>query len=218
VTCAPHRPYLAAIADGELDLVPASTLAHVRNCQACGREIGDHSLLTDRLRLAVAPARGRRAPALRRPVVAAVAALLVAVTAAGLAAWHGPGGQDQVAVAADAAHGPLQFRSGDDAAIGAWCERQSGRPMPVVAVPSLTPLGARSDRLAGADVVTVAYRTETGARVTVSWLDAARDPPGVQERAAAGREVLVVRSPSGTAVVTGDAPTPVLRAVAASLV
>ena len=135
MSCAPHLPYLAAIADGELDLVPASTLAHVRNCQACGREIWANSLLWDRLRLALAPARGRRAPALRRPVVAALAALLVALTAVVLAAWHGLAGQDQVAVAAAAAQGPLQLRS-----------------------------------------------------------------------------------PSGTAVVTGDAPTPVLRAVAASLV
>ena len=135
MSCAPHRPYLAAIADGEPGLVPASTLAHVRNCQACGCEIRTHSLLTDRLRLAVAPARGRPASPLRRPVVAAVAALLVALTAVVLAAWHGLAGQDQVAVAAAAAQGPLQLRS-----------------------------------------------------------------------------------PSGSAVVTGDAPTPVLRAVAASLV
>jgi len=119
MSCAPHRPYLAAIADGELDLVPASTLAHVRTCPDCGRHVATHSLLTDRLRQAIAPARGRRAPALHRAVVVAAAALLVAITAAGLAALHGPGGgQDRVAVAAAAARGPLQFSSGDDAAIG----------------------------------------------------------------------------------------------------
>ena len=215
MSCAPHRPYLSAIADGELDLVPASTLAHVRTCRACRREVETHSLLSARLREAVAPA-GRSGP--RRPwVAAAVAAVLVTAMVAGLAAWRGLGGQDQVLAAASAAQGPAQFRSADQEAIGAWCERQSGRPMPVVALASLNPLGARTDQVAGAQVVTVAYRTEAGSRVTVSWLDAAASRSSVEDRSAAGRIVLLVRSSSGTAVVTGDAPAPTLRSIAAQL-
>jgi hypothetical protein len=217
MSCAPHRPYLSAISDGELDLVPASTLAHVRTCRACGREVETHSLLTARLRQAVAPARTRSGSRLVRPWAVAVAAVLVAVTVAGLAVWRGLGGQDQAVLVATAAQRPPEFRSTDEAAIGAWCERQSGRPMPLVAVPALTPVGARIDQVAGAQVVTVAYRTEAGSHVTVSWLDAARDPPGVEERSAAGRTVLLVRSPSGTAVVAGDAPVPTLRSIAAHL-
>ncbi len=216
MSCAPHRPYLSAIADGELELVPASTLAHVRTCRACGRELETQSLLSGRLREAVAPAPGRSG--LRRPwAAAAVAAVLIAAMVAGLAAWRGLSGQDEVLAAASAAQGPPQFRSADEAAIGSWCERQSGRAMPVVMLPSLNALGARTDQVAGARVVTVAYRTETGSRVTVSWLDAAASRSTVEDRSTAGRIVLLVRSPSGSAVVTGDAPAPTLRSIAAQL-
>lgn len=215
MSCAPHRPYLSAIADGELELVPASTLAHVRSCRACGREGETHSLLTARLREAVAPA--ARRSGLRRPWAAAVAAVLVAAVVAGLAVWRGLGGQDQVLAAASAAQAPPQFRSADEAAIGTWCERESGRPMPVVVLPSLSPLGARTDQVAGARVVTVSYRTEAGSLVTMSWLDATPGPSSVEDRSAAGRTVLLVRSPSGTVVVAGDAPPPTLRSIAAHL-
>jgi hypothetical protein len=118
VSCERHRPCLSAIADGEWELVPASTLAHVRACRA---------------------------------------------------------------------------------------------------LPSLTPQGARADQVGGAPVVTVAYRTGAGSPVTLSWLDATPGPPGVEDRSAAGRTVLLVRSPSGTAVVAGDAPPSTLRSVAAQL-
>ncbi len=66
-------------------------------------------------------------------------------------------------------------------------------------------------------MVTVAYRTEAGSRVTVSWLDATASRSSVEDRGAAGRIVLLVRSSSGTAVVTGDAPAPTLRSIAAQL-
>jgi hypothetical protein len=215
VSCEPHRQYLSAIADGEWELVPATTLAHVRTCRACGREVEAQSLLTARLREALAPARGPSEPRLRRPwAVAAVAAVVVAVTVAGLAGWRGLGGQDQVLAAASAAQGPPQFHSGDEAAIDAWCERESGRPMAAVPLPSMTPLGARTDQVGGAKVVTVAYRTDAGPQVTVSWLDATPGPPSVETRRGAGRTVLLVRSAAGTAVVAGDAPAPTLRGVA----
>jgi len=89
--------------------------------------------------------------------------------------------------------------------------------MPVVAVPRSprSALAATASRLRTWSPV--AYRTGAGARVTVSWLDAVREPPGVEERAAAGRTVLVVVSPSGTAVVAGNAPVTELRVVAAHL-
>ena len=80
---------------------------------------------------------------------------------------------DQVLAAASLAQRPPQFQSGDMHAIGTWCERQSRRPMPVVELPQLAPFGARFDRLAGAEVVTVAYLTDAGAHVGVSWLDRA---------------------------------------------
>jgi len=96
--------------------------------------------------------------------------------------------------------------------------------MPLVALPSLTPLGARTDQVAGVPVVTVAYRVDAGSRVTVSWLNAAPGPSSVVDRSVAGRTVLLVdrngplvRSPSGTAVVAGEAPAPTLRSIAAQL-
>src|SRR6516225_321549 len=97
MSCAPHRPYLSAIADGELGLVPAPMLAHVRSCRACGREVETHALLTVRLRQAVAPARGRPGPWRRRAAGAAVALALVAAGVGALAVWRGQGDQDRVA-------------------------------------------------------------------------------------------------------------------------
>jgi hypothetical protein len=218
VSCAEHRRYLAAMADGELDLVPASTVAHVRACGSCQRELRTQSLLTARLREAVAPLPARPAPPPRRRwAAAAAAAVLVAVMAAGLATWRGLGGQDRALAAASAAQAPPQFRSANRMAIANWCERRSDRPIPLVADPGLTPLGARTDQVAGSRVVTVAYRTGTGSRVTVSWLDASPRQPSVEARSDAGRTVLLVRSPAGTAVVAGDAPESTLWSVAARL-
>ena len=218
MSCARHRPYLSAIADGEFELVPLSTLAHVQACPACAGELETQSLLTARLRDAVAFATGRSRPWPRRSwAAAAAAALLVAAIVAGLGHWAGLGGQDQVMAVASAAQAPPQFQSADEAALGGWCERESGRPMPVVALPSLTPFGARGDQVAGARVVTVAYRTDAGSRVTVSWLNATPGRPSVVERSAFGRTVLLVRSPAGTAIVAGEAPAPTLRSIAAQL-
>ena len=215
MSCAQHRPYLSAIADGELELVPASTVVHVRACRTCGREVETHSLLTARLREAVAPAPSRSW--LRRPwAAAAVATLLVAAMVVGLTGWR-LGSQDQVLAVASAAQGPPQFQSTDEAAIGAWCERESGRPMPVVALPSLTLVGARADQVVGALVVTVSYRTGAGSPVTVSWIDATPGPSTVVDRSDTGRTVLLVRSASGTAIVAGEAPAPTLRSIAAQL-
>ncbi len=146
-----------------------------------------------------------------------MATLLMAATAAGLAAWRGLGGQDQVLAAASAAQRPPQFHSADETAIGTWCERKAGRPMPVVALPLLTPLGARTDQVAGARVVTVAYSTGTGSQVTVSWLDDTPRPSSIVDRSIAGRTVLLVQSRSGTAVVAGEAPASTLRSIAAYL-
>ena len=218
MSCAEHGGYLAAMADGELGLVPASTVAHVRVCGSCQSELRTQSLLTARLREAVAPLPAPPTPGPRsRWAAAAAAAVLVAAMAAGLATWRGIGDQDQALAAASAAQAPPQFRSADRIAIANWCERRSDRPIPVVAAPDLTPLGARTDQVAGSRVVTVAYRTGAGSHVTVSWLDTSPRQPSVEARSDSGRRVLLVRSPAGTAVVAGDAPASTLWSVAARL-
>jgi len=206
------------MADGELCLVPPGAMAHVRACQSCQGELQTQSLLTARLREAVAPLPARPTSEPRgRWATAAAAVLLVMALAAGLAVWQGLGGQDQALAAASAAQAPPQFRSADTMAIANWCERRSERPILVVAAPDLTPLGARTDQVAGSRVITVAYRTGAGSHVTVSWLDTSPRQPSVEARSDTGRTVLLVRSPAGTAVVAGDAPESTLWSVAARI-
>jgi hypothetical protein len=219
--------YLAALADGELDLVPVAVLRHVRSCPHCERGVETHRALARRLRTAVRPEPARpvsRSPFpsrwLPRGWAAAAAALVAVAMLGGLAAWRLTAGPDQVALAAALARQGPQYHSRDDAAIGAWCERASARPMPLVSLPSLAPVGARVDRPDGDRVVTISYRTEAGARVTVSWLDAGSVPASgarIEGRSVGGRTVLAVRSPTGVAVVTGDAPQRTLWATAAAL-
>ncbi|MDP9324944.1 MAG: hypothetical protein M3O87_00215, partial [Candidatus Dormibacteraeota bacterium] len=37
--CAEARSYTGAVADGEMELVPASAVDHVATCEACSREV-----------------------------------------------------------------------------------------------------------------------------------------------------------------------------------
>lgn len=222
--CEEHRRYLAAIADGEGQLVPDATLDHVQACPSCQREVETHRLLSQQLRSAVTsavagrPAVAAQAPAVRQPAtgrrtaLAVIALLLVLAVIGGVRIWPLLSGDAQVAAAAEVAGQPAQFSSGDPAEIGAWCERASGRQMPQVALPQLTPEGARMDQRGGGEIVTVRYRAQDGHLVTVSWLDASPVPPdrrGVEARKEGERTVLVAHSAGGTAVVSGDAPTTV---------
>ena len=86
--CAPHRQFLAAIADGETALVPPATLEHVKDCAECAEEIRTHQLVTSRLRQATAlpeeaaPER-RRISLVPRRLVTVAAAVAAAVVIAG---------------------------------------------------------------------------------------------------------------------------------------
>src|ERR687887_1781417 len=92
IHCAPHREYLAAIADRELELVPPATLEHVKDCADCTREIRAHQLLSSRLRQA-SDLMGKGAP--ERPPIAwspgrvglVAAATAIAILASGAGAW-----------------------------------------------------------------------------------------------------------------------------------
>lgn len=81
--------------------------------------------------------------------------------------------------------------------------------------------GGRADGSpSGIDIVTVIYTTAQGDRINISWLDASQAPiskAGVQTRTIDGRTVLVVTSPSGTAVIFGSAPLASLWATAAAV-
>jgi hypothetical protein len=220
--CEPHRQYLAAIADGEPELVPDATLRHVAGCHDCSQEVEAHRLLGARLRESVnadqLPSDRRQG---RRWLVRAGAVAVAVATLAGAAVgWHAYTGTDAVAAAVAVAGDQPQYRSSDSSSIGAWCQQVSGRPMREVALADLSPVGARLDRRGGTDIVTVMYATGQGERINVSWLDASQAPTGtsnVQTRAIAGRTVLVVASPGGTAVISGTAPLSNLWAAAAGL-
>jgi hypothetical protein len=222
--CAEHREFLVAAADGETGLVPAEALEHFQRCPDCRRELEVHRALAARLSLAMESpaAEAGRAPTAKRrrllPVaVAALAGALMAAVAVAVTLSR----PDPVVAAAQVASLAPQYRSADAGKIGTWCQRASGRSMPEVALPTLTPTGARMDQEAGAGIVTISYRGPDGQPVEVSWLDS-NSATGANRSVAArqinGRLILVVASPDGTAVVSGPAPVRDLWQVAALVV
>jgi len=219
--CEEHRPYLAALADGETGLVPAATLTHVADCADCAEEVDAHGLLSARLKASAGPDKQMRQRTMRSWALrlGAGVAVVIALTGVG-AGFHAYTGEDRVAAAVTVAPYQPQFTSRDASSIMSWCERAAGRPMREVAVPGLSTLGARMDHRAGTDIVTVTYATAQGDRINVSWLDASQTPSGrsdVQAQKIEGRAVLVVASPGGTAVISGNAPLSSLWATAAAL-
>ncbi|HUZ70791.1 MAG TPA: zf-HC2 domain-containing protein [Candidatus Saccharimonadales bacterium] len=224
--CDIHREYLGALADGELSLVPAATVEHVRGCAACGREVETHERLSAVLRSALASHRPvlTATPHVRRPRPTLVAGIgLVAVAAAGIAVavarLAGGTAPDPVALALASSQRPAQFQSASAADVSAWCARAAGRPMPVIALDPLTVVGARSDRVGSLEVITVDYRTAAGKLVTVGWMEGATSPTAIsiQQTSMTGPEGLVVSMPADEAVVSGNAPMPALWQAAALL-
>ncbi len=209
--CAPHHEFLAAVADGETELVPASTLDHVRDCVDCTREIRAHQLLTGKLRKAVDEAEietlerrlGVRMLG-RLRVVAVGAAVAVLVAAAGVT-WSVLSRPDPVPAAVTASSEPLQIQSGDASQVGQWCLQASGRTLPAIQLDGMQVVGARMDRIASTDIVTVVYTAPSGARITVSWLEGQVPAgSGVEDRTVSGHQLLIVHSAVGTAVITGS--------------
>ena len=209
--CAPHREFLAAVADGETELVPAATLDHVRDCADCASEIRAHQLLTSKLRQADgdpdrAALKRRPIPVVSGPfrVIAAAAAAAIVVAAAGVG-WSVLSRPDPVQAAVTASSQPLQIQSGDPTQVGQWCVQASGRTLPALQLDGMQVLGARMDRIGSTDIVTVVYTAPSGARVTVSWLEGPSPPgSGVEDRTLSGHQLLVVHSAVGTAVVIGS--------------
>ena len=209
--CAPHREYLAAVADGETELVPAATRDHIKDCADCTNEIRAHQLLTSKLRLAaVEPEQappGRRLVSLTRGrlrVVAAGVAVAILFAGAGVG-WSVLSHPDPVQAAITASSEPLQIQSGDASEVGQWCLQASGRTLPAIQLDGMQVVGARMDRIASTDIVTVAYTAPSGAKITVSWLEGQFPAgSGVEDRTVSGHQLLIVHSAVGTAVVTGS--------------
>lgn len=211
IACAPHREFLAALADGETELVPAATIDHVEHCADCSREIQAHRLLTSKLRQASEHLDGsapKRVPVLtRRRRVGAIAAAVAVVLALAFVGgvWSVFSRPDPVQAAVTASSQPLQIQSTDPSQVGEWCLKASGRGLPVIQLDGMQVVGARMDRVPSTDIVTVVYTTPTGARVTVSWLEGeAPGGSGVEAKSQSGHKVLIVHSALGTAVITGS--------------
>lgn len=210
-SCLTHREFLAAIADGEMDLVPAATVEHVESCADCKREIRAHRLLSSRLRQAAgflertSPDSGPQPIVRTRTrLVAGGVAAAVLVAAAG-AGWLVLSAPDPVQAAVNASSEPMQIETGDPVQVGQWCLQASGRSLPVVRLDGLQVVGARMDRVASTDVVTITYADSSGARVTVSWLEGEAPPgTGVGETSKSGHSLLIVHSSLGTAVILGS--------------
>jgi len=215
---APHREFLAAIADGETALVPQSTLEHVRGCPDCMREIHAHEALTARLRragdrLQDAAHETQAAARLRWVAIGVAAALIVAIAGGGWLALSRP---DPVQAAIDASSQPLQFQSSDPGSVAQWCRQASGRSLPAIQLDGMQLVGARMDRGTSTDVVTVTYSAPDGARVTVGWLEGQVPAgSGVEDMHQSGHELLIVHSRIGTAVIMGSSTDAMWQAAAA---
>lgn len=209
--CGLHRGFLAAVADGEIALVPAATLDHVETCADCSCEIRAHRLLTSKLQqageqLEDAAGMPRGIPPIPRQLamIAAGVAGAVLLVASG-AGWFVLSRPDPVQTAVNAAAQPLQIESNDPSQVGQWCLRASGRTVPEVRLDGMQVVGARMDRVASTDIVTVVYVAPSGARVTVSWLEGqAPSGSGVEDRSTSGHRLLIVHSTVGAAVITGS--------------
>jgi hypothetical protein len=77
-------------------------------------------------------------------------------------------------------------------------------------------VGARMDKVAMANIVTVVYTAPSGGRVAVSWVEGqAPKGSGVEKRNLSGHELLIVHSAVGTAVITGSSADAMWQAAAA---
>jgi len=222
VTCAPYREYLAAVADGETALVPAATLEHIRTCVDCQREIRAHEKLSARLRQAgdqledrVPKRRAIGLVAERLRLIAASVAVAILVGATGVG-WFVLSRPDPVQAAMDASSQPAQIESNDPARVAQWCLQASGRNLPAIALDGMQVVGARMDRVASTDIVTVSYTAPSGERITVSWLEGqVPSGSGVEDTQRSGHELLIVHSHVGTAVITGSSSDAMWQAAAA---
>jgi hypothetical protein len=221
-TCTPHREYLAAVADGETALVPIATLDHLRTCVDCQREIRAHETLSARLRQTgdqleddVPKRQAVGLVAARLRLIAVSVAVAILVGAAGVS-WFVLSRPDPVQAAMDASSQPAQIQSNDPAQVAQWCLQASGRNLPAIGLDGMHVVGARMDRVASTDIVTVAYTTPSGERITVSWLEGqVPSGSGVEDTRRSGHELLIVHSHVGTAVIIASSSDAMWQAAAA---
>jgi len=202
---AEHRPYLAALADGELELVPAPTRDHVSDCDQCRSELEAHQLLGQRLRAASRAAEPvALASRSRRFLLPLAAAAALAIVVGGAVLATRPATPDPLASAVLVANQSPEYTSTNAVDIAHWCTVKYGNRVPVVALPGLTPKGARMDWPHAQGVATVTYALDTET-VHVSWLSVAEGGSQPQVVNAGGKPAVLVRRHGITALVSGDA-------------
>lgn len=219
--CAIHREYLAAVADGETDLVPLATLEHVKTCGDCAREIQAHHVLTSKLRESDGLADTSSSRPVTAPtsshvrVIAAAAAALVLLSGVGVA-WFEFSRPDPVQAAVNASAQPLQIESRDPDRVAQWCLQASGKKLPTIQLDGMSMVGARMDTAGSTGIVTVVYSAPSGDRITVSWLEGQiPGGAGVEDKTMSGRELLIVHASVGTAVITASSSDAMWQAAAA---
>ena len=219
--CAAHREYLAAVADGENDLVPLATLEHVKTCGDCAREIQAHQVLTSKLKQSDGLAETSSSQPITTPtlsrirIVATAAMALVLVSAVGVV-WFGFSRPDPVQAAVNASAQPMQIESSDPGRVAQWCFQASGKKLPTIQLDGMQVAGARMDLAGSTGIVTVVYSAPSGDRVTVSWLEGQVPAgSGVEDRMVSGRELLIVHASVSTAVVTASSSDAMWQAAAA---
>ena len=137
-------------------------------------------------------------------MIAAGVAIAVLVAGAGVS-WSVFSRADPIQAAVTASSEPLQIQSSDASRVGQWCLQASGRTLPAIQLDGMQVVGARMDRIASTDIVTVVYTAPSGARITVSWLEGQVPAgSGVEDRTVSGHQLLIVHSAVGTAVITGS--------------
>ena len=174
--------YAGAIADGELELVPAGVREHLAGCPECEREVRWQREVNAGLARAFAAetagelpgwpaaARPRRSRRLPSPALLAAiaAAFLLVATAGALTLGRGPArpagvSADTVMTAAERGYGKTPaLATSDPAIVAGWTESQG---MGVMTPPSLagaTLMGARTWSVDGVHAVTFVYADQVG--------------------------------------------------------
>lgn len=221
--------YAGAVADGEMDIVPAEALAHIRACQVCTREVRWQREVNMGLAGALAAeaavdgmprprraATGPRRRLLPAPaLISGIAAAAVLLATAGLLSLGRHGGQtpaqsgaEAVMTAAEHRYGtPPALASTDAAAVTAWTAAHGMAGMKPPAVTGASLAGVRGGSLGGRTAVTFVYASQAG-QTEVTALDGPPPPgwPMAEMRMMGGHAVGVVEhGPTGMVIVAPDA-------------
>lgn len=220
--------YAGAVADGEMDVVPAEALAHIRSCPVCARDVRWQREVNRGLAGALAAeaaadgvsqpgraAAGRWRRLLPAPaLVSGIAAAAVLLATAGVLSLGRHGGEspassgaEAVMAAAEHAYGTAPALSSTDAAVVTeWTAAHGMAGMEPLTVPGASLAGVRGWSLGGRAAVTFMYSSQAGpTEVTALQGPPPSGWPIAEMRMMGGHAVGVVkRGPSGMVIVAPD--------------